>query len=1102
MSGGLACSGGETKPGPEAASGPLLSAKRPASQEVLPIVTRHLCFTVLALMISGACLPAGAAIRHLSFIDHYNLRYMYQSDSDALRSQTDEIKLNLARAHDYGVQTYILFSRSFEYLVNYDFQVAELGNLSGKVYPYDGEHRARQKQYAAYLEEALRAADDLGIDVIFHANQFDFPDAVYEMAGEKMAGTARVCPGKPLAYELLKGKLREFFRRFPSCDGFQLTLSETQVKITECECESCRDLDETDRFVRVAQAAAEVCGELGKTIMVRSWGGFGDGDAAGLPDNVILSTKNTRGDFHLLKGPNEMLERASDRLEVEFDGWGEYKGYNFFPCYMGDVFEERIRLCAEAGVERLAIRLNWNHDLNHIFGPMSGNEANVHVFHGLARDPEASSDDLLREYLAGRFPAGAREAAFDLYKRSRDWQVAWMTWQGVNANDHSRVYAGGGENGFYLRTESQIGREVPEAYSEAVAALGQRRKEIDRAYYQALAAVRALGESVPEEQRRKLKDGARTEWLVAQGVTDCIALYAAFREVERGRRLPDVDYLLPGILKREKQWQAWDEELFGTMHGFAPPMMHRQILEEARRRGALPDGYVPVPEAAANAAYTVQVNGRPVSLEQAGHVEGAWYLRLVEDTMAGTEVSVSGSGVEEMEYLPERNAEVIQRKDGLLKLRLNGGPLVLSHNPPEKENWPLILLPQRAESMDAPDGARVFLAGDYVTGSGVQTVNLQRALDECAGSGGGTVIFGAGEYVTATLEVGDNTTVFLAPGSLIRASGNPEDYPDEGHLSLIHFRGSRNSALTGAGVIDGTGHILRLRHEMRCHLVEVTDAEYIEISDVVLRNASSWTCHLVGSRGIRIRNLKVLNDWAVPTTDGIDPDSSSDVLVEGYFGRTGDDAVAIKTRDRDGQAEASRNITVRDSVVMTRKTSFKVGTETWADLSNILFENCDAVFSSRGIGVWVMDGASVSDVTFRDIRLDLHEIEGEGWSGEPFRVILNNRGGVGTVRGLRFEDVTARTPYVGFLEGMAESAVRDVEFAGLDLTLTKRQIKQAPLAALNMRHCSGVVFDEPVIRWETEEPEVWNGWLDARDCERVEVRGLREVAGRGGEAGR
>lgn len=187
---------------------------------------------IIAILIGmmAAAVPAAAdskeapAFVERAFIDHHNLRRLENLTDAEIAAQVREIKQNLDNAAAYGFNSYVLFSRGFESLVNYD-----LGLPEGPIFAPGSPHAVEAERYGRAVKEVIDYAKTLGIGVIFHSNQFAFPKEVYERYGQEIGGTAKVCPGKDKTWEIFRGKFAEFFNKFANCAGFQLTTSETQV---------------------------------------------------------------------------------------------------------------------------------------------------------------------------------------------------------------------------------------------------------------------------------------------------------------------------------------------------------------------------------------------------------------------------------------------------------------------------------------------------------------------------------------------------------------------------------------------------------------------------------------------------------------------------------------------------------------------------------------------------------------------------------------------------------------------------------------------------------------------------------------------------------
>jgi hypothetical protein len=305
----------------------------------------------------------------------------------------------------------------------------------------------------------------------------------------------------------------------------------------------------------------------------------------------------------------------------------------------------------------------------------------------------------------------------------------------------------------------------------------------------------------------------------------------------------------------------------------------------------------------------------------------------------------------------------------------------------------LVLLAEAPEP-GAPDPAdpgvvdvrRHGVAGDGVD---VDTERLQRAVDTAAAAGGGVVHLPRGVYRTGTLRLRSRVTLHVAAGALLQGTGDPADHPvDPGraegpttygeyftHSRLLHLDGVHDAGIVGRGVIDGDG--VRLRAAGRnSNLVRISRSHDVTIRDVVLRDSAAWNTHVLDSSRVRIEGVRILNDRALLNTDGIDVDSSSEVLVDRVFVHAGDDAVCVKaTRNGDpgGSAPAGdvRRVLVRDGVYLTGCAALKVGTESNAELvADVRFVDNAVLDSDRAMSVVMRDGGAYARIGFEGVTVD------------------------------------------------------------------------------------------------------------------------------------
>lgn len=184
----------------------------------------------------------------------------------------------------------------------------------------------------------------------------------------------------------------------------------------------------------------------------------------------------------------------------------------------------------------------------------------------------------------------------------------------------------------------------------------------------------------------------------------------------------------------------------------------------------------------------------------------------------------------------------------------------------------------------------------------------------------------------------------------------------------------------GEGTIDGNGDVwwaIRNTAKLpagRPRLVEAMFGSNFTVADVTLANSAFWTLHLYAVSGATVSGITVNNPTTVDNTDGIDPDSSSDVIIEGCNITCGDDAIAIKSGwDAPGIAfgRPARNITVRDSW-FNSENGVSIGSEISGGVDGVRVHNVSLAAIARGVylktsttrGGFIRD-VSMSNITIR-----------------------------------------------------------------------------------------------------------------------------------------
>jgi Endopolygalacturonase len=260
-------------------------------------------------------------------------------------------------------------------------------------------------------------------------------------------------------------------------------------------------------------------------------------------------------------------------------------------------------------------------------------------------------------------------------------------------------------------------------------------------------------------------------------------------------------------------------------------------------------------------------------------------------------------------------------------------------------------------------------------GSKIETAAIQKAINEISGTGR-TLIFPAGIYLSGSLSIPSNTNIYLSAGAVLKGADDISAYGYNDKikpLSFIRIKDASNVNITGRGVIDANGRVLRDKYadSARMRLMLILNSKNVTIDGIFVRDPGSWNTHILYSENITIKNVKMLNDIELSNTDGFDPDASVNVLIENCFAYCSDDNVAVKITGSSGYLRNVDGITVRGCTFLTKKSSLKVGTESRGEvMKNILFEDNDVVESDRGMALYCSDGALFTGISFINNRFE------------------------------------------------------------------------------------------------------------------------------------
>ncbi len=309
----------------------------------------------------------------------------------------------------------------------------------------------------------------------------------------------------------------------------------------------------------------------------------------------------------------------------------------------------------------------------------------------------------------------------------------------------------------------------------------------------------------------------------------------------------------------------------------------------------------------------------------------------------------------------------------------------------------------------APTSKKTFWVHQYgnVSDSNkVSTAAIQKAIDACAQKGGGLVRFAPGTYLMGSIFLKKGVHLKIDKGVLLKGSQSFDDYPEidtriagiemRWPAALINIIDQKNVMVSGEGKVNAQGKFcwdkywaMRKEYEPKgLRWIVDYDAKRVRTflvqssSDVTLKgltfsNAGFWTVQLLYSDHITVDGVVIRNneDGKGPSTDGIDIDSSSWVLVQNCDIDCNDDDFCLKAgRDYDGLRvnRPTEYVVIRKCIARRGGGLLTLGSETSGGIRHVLATDLIAMGTGNGFHIKsaTTRGGIVEDIHFRNITMD------------------------------------------------------------------------------------------------------------------------------------
>ncbi|XP_010671628.2 probable polygalacturonase [Beta vulgaris subsp. vulgaris] len=342
-----------------------------------------------------------------------------------------------------------------------------------------------------------------------------------------------------------------------------------------------------------------------------------------------------------------------------------------------------------------------------------------------------------------------------------------------------------------------------------------------------------------------------------------------------------------------------------------------------------------------------------------------------------------------------------------------------------------------------------------------------RHLSRIAPDGGAQLIIPRGRWLTGSFSLISHFTLYLHKDAVLLASQDEKDWPILAPLpsygkgrdapagryqSLIFGTNLTDVIITGAnGTIDGQGAIWWKKYrnnelnETRPYMIELMFSNGVQISDLTLLNSPNWNVHPIYCRDVIIQGLTILAPTHSANTDGIDPDSCSNVLIENNYIVSGDDCIAIKSGwDEYGNRfnMPTQHVIIRHlTCISPTSATIALGSEMSGGIQDIRAEHITAIDTESAVRIKSSPGrgAFVKDIFVRKMTMKTmkYVFWMTGYYGAHPDPYYNPRA-LPTIEGINYGDMIAENVSMpGYLEGIKGDVFKGICMSNITIGLAR-----------------------------------------------------------------
>jgi polygalacturonase len=391
--------------------------------------------------------------------------------------------------------------------------------------------------------------------------------------------------------------------------------------------------------------------------------------------------------------------------------------------------------------------------------------------------------------------------------------------------------------------------------------------------------------------------------------------------------------------------------------------------------------------------------------------------------------------------------------------------------------------------------------GSIGDGKTLNTRAIQATIDRCATNGGGAIVVSPGTFITGSIFLKQSVQLVIEKGGVLKGSQNTNDYPwiptriagleMKWPAALVNADGVTGLQITGAGTIDGSGErwwreYWDVRNAApgradphfkiaRPRLVHIINSTNVLVRGVTLKDSAFWNLQLTYCDGVEVRDITVrapVKPIRAASSDGIDIDSSRNVLISGCDIECADDAICLKSgRDADGFRvnRPTENVVIENCRVGNAAGLVVFGSETAGSIRNVTVRNCVAEEGCEEIVRFktkVGRGGVVEDILYENItavgtaRVFSFNMNAFStmWVPEEFQAEVPPPEGTPIFRNITVRNLTVtNAASAGRIIGLTESPIKNLRLE--NVRIEARQ-------GFTIRHTKGLQFVDVKLNGE------------------------------------